>query len=259
MEHELREALSKRVRTYLESHPRATLRSLAKRSGLSTMTVSRLVQGEVLKPSFEAAVALIGVVAKGDEVSDFLKLYFPETMQSVSKVYSENAGLLNHEDIEQVLTDPLTFTIFDLASMDAGITRSTIRAEFGNQGQKALDSLLLSGLLYEDSSGNVTFKNGLNHVAVCPQDVIARLKIRLEQFQFVNLGTKAARLAQISESLNLEGMEKIHEVLTECIEKIQDIRQDSSYKGKIPVYIGLFMNLVSGTLADLTVQQKEVK
>lgn len=247
MQQELREALSLRIRTYLDAHPRSTLRSIAKRSGLSTMTVSRLAQGEVAKPSFESTVALIGVIADRDDVSAFLAAHFPETMDSVARVYKENASLLNHEDFEQVLADPLKYTVFDLASMDAGTSRAIIADEFGKAGLKALEFLLQSGILYENNNGHISYRNGLNHVAVNAADIIAQLRIRLESFQLDNLGTPAARLAAISESLNEEGMQKVHQILTECIDKIQEIRQDRVYKGTIPVYLGLFMNLVTGS------------
>jgi transcriptional regulator with XRE-family HTH domain len=250
MQQELREALSLRIRAYLDAHPRSTLRSIAKRSGLSTMTVSRLAQGEVAKPSFESTVALIGVIADRDDVSAFLAAHFPDTMDSVARVYKENASLLNHEDVEQFLADPLRFTVFDLASMDAGTSRAIIAEEFGKTGLKALESLLQSGILYEDGKGQISYANGLNYVAINANDIIRRLQIRLESFQVENLGTRAARLASISESLNEEGMHKIHQILTECIDKIQEIRQDRVYKGTIPVYLGLFMNLVMGSASS---------
>lgn len=257
MEIELREALSKRIKGYLESHPRVTLRSLAKRSGLSTMTVSRLAQGEVMRPSLEAAVAIIGVVANQQEIAAFLHDYFPDTVARFERLTQENAVIMNHDELELILDNPVSFAIFDLASMHAGITRERIAQEFGNYGIKWLDAMLGAGTLYEESSGHIYHKKHCVNLALNANDILKKLRYRLELFQNANLGTRAARLANLSESLSREGMERIHEILSGAIERIQAVRTDPKMKGELPVYVGIIMNLVHGTLPESGQSLKE--
>jgi transcriptional regulator with XRE-family HTH domain len=250
MDIELREALSQRIRGYLDTHPRATLRSLAKRSGLSTMTVSRLAQGEVLKPSLEAAVAIIGVVAEQQDVAAFLQRYFPETFARFEKISQETTVMMAHDELELILDNPVSFAIFDLASMHAGITRDRIASEFGKYGIQWLDAMIHAGTLYEEGNGSIYHKKHCANLALNASDVVKKLRYRLDLFQNANLGTRAARLANLSESLNREGMERVHEALSVALEKIQAIRKDPSLKGDLPVFVGLVMNLVHGVLPE---------
>jgi transcriptional regulator with XRE-family HTH domain len=258
MENELREALSKRIKTYLEAHPRATLRSLAKRSGLSTMTVSRLAQGEVLKPSLESAVALIGVVADQSETATFLQNFFPDTVARFEKLNKDNAVIMNHDELELILDNPVSFAIFDLASMHAGINRKRIHDEFGNYGIKLLEGMIHAGTLYEEMSGQIFHKKHCVNLALNAADVLTKLKYRLQLFNTANLGTRSARLANLSESLNQKGMERIHDILSQALERIQAVRSDPELKGDLPVFVGIMMNLVCGPIADLNAPYREV-
>lgn len=243
---QLRDDLSERIKLYLDAHPNATLRSLAKRSGLSTMMVSRLAQGEISRPGFESVLALARVVITPAEFSSFLSTHYPETLQCVAQVCGREATIVNHEDAEQILRDAVSFLSFDLASMDAGLTRQAVVKEFGESGARALDRLVHAGMLCENAHGHVSTPMRQRYVTAGVDDTIAQLKIRLDTFQAENLGTPAARLAAISESLNHDGLRKMHQIVTECIERVQEIRHDVRYKGTLPVAFGLFMNLVVG-------------
>jgi transcriptional regulator with XRE-family HTH domain len=259
MEIELREALSKRIKAYLETHPHATLRSLAKRSGLSTMTVSRLAQGEVLRPSLEGAVAIIGVVAEQQKVAAFLQQYFPDTVARFERLTKDSAVMMNHDELELILDNPVSFAIFDLASMHAGITRTMVEAEFGKYGVTWLDAMISAGTLYEETSGHIYHKKHSVNLALNAADVLTKLRYRLQLFQTANLGTKAARLANLSESLNRQGMEKIHEILSGAIERIQTVRADPKMKGDLPVFVGFMMNLVHGSLPEAGQNLRELQ
>lgn len=258
MQTQLRDDLSQRIKAYLDAHPRVTLRSLAKRSGLSTMSVSRLAQGEIAKPSFESVLAIARVVLPAPSISEFLSTHYPETLHCVAQVCDREATVVSHDDCEQILKDPITFLVFDLASMHAGITRLQVAEEFGNSGTRSLDRLIQTGILYEDSKGHISFGSRRRYVTASVEDTIAQLKIRLDTFQSDNLGTPAARLAAISESLNADGLKKMHEVVTECIDKVQQIRHDDRYKGSLPVAIGMFMNLVTGVYESHRARNEEI-
>lgn len=211
------------------------------------MMVSRLAQGEIMRPSFEAAVALIGVVCDQSEVSNFLQEHFPETVARFEKLSRDNAVIMNHEDLDLVLENPISFAIFDLASMHAGTSRALIQEEFGNHGIKLLDGMLQNGTLYEDQKGHIYHsETDRVNLSLNAADVLTKLRYRLQLFQTQNLGTRAARLANLSESLNEAGMTRVHQILSQAIEKVQEVRRDPKMKGNLPVYVGLMMNLVCG-------------
>lgn len=253
MESELRVELSAKINQYLAEHPRITLRGLARRSGLSSMTLSRLQAAEVLKPSFEATVAILRVVQKDQEFSDFLKRHFPNTMDTFDKYYSPEAYQpMSSPELSQAFKDALSYTLFDLCWMPGGVSTHLILNQYGQVGLQCFNHLVMEGLVQETPEKKYVpmFNQNVTGQFAHAQDVLKALTFRLQSFNLKNLGSKAARIASFSFALSREGVEKVHSILTDAIKDIQSIQNDIRLQGPYPAYVGTFLNLVVGSLDE---------
>jgi hypothetical protein len=253
MESELRVELSAKINQHLAEHPRITLRGLARRSGLSSMTLSRLQAAEVLKPSFEATVAILRVVQKDQEFSDFLKRHFPNTMDTFDKYYSPEAYQpMSSPELSQAFKDALSYTLFELCLLPGGISSKVVLNQYGQVGIQCINNLVMEGLVQETSDKKfVPISNrDITILFSNVRDVLQALTYRLQSFNVKNIGSKAARIASFSFALSREGVEKVHSILTDAIKDIQSIQSDVRFQGPYPAYVGTFLNLVVGSLDE---------
>lgn len=230
--------LKKHLNAQLEK-PYHSVSNLAKKSGLSEMTVRRIVQGES-RPNFETVASILKVTAKREEMMSILRDEFPEMTNAIDRVWGngETYSICNSVDLTNALSSSLGCYIVNSASCKCGIKRTKIKSLYGTKGESTLNSLLEKGILVE-TDGIVRYPE--EDFSVTGDLISTQIRHFVDAYDAKN--PSSARTVQV-EGLNEEGIKEAQNALIECAKKIGDIRQDKKYLGNVPFFFCAFSNRI---------------
>lgn len=234
--------LREHLRRYLDSNPTRTIPSVAKKGGLSEMTVRRIVQGESTA-TFETASAILKICATREESMAILRAEYPEMAAAIDHVWGKNDSYSVGTDVEllNALSTSLGCYIINLAACNGGVTREIIAEEYGSSGIKVLDGLLEKGILVE-KKGAVKYIEA--DFSICNSAVLkSQVRHFIDAYDCDNPGH--ALTVQV-ESVSQEGFREVQKVLIEAANKIGEIRQSERFKGGIPFFFCAFLNRLYG-------------
>lgn len=233
--------MTETLRTFLKgcvdngSH---SIAMLSKKSGLSEMTVRRIIQGEN-SASFETAVALLKVTAQQSEMMTILRADFPDLSQTIEKIWgpAEIYSPQTNTDLNKALSTSLGCYIINLAACKGGIKRETIAKLYGKCGTDVLEKLLSNELLIENGE---------------------KIKTPTEDFAVSDFGTMLSQIRSLadlyntkhkthvatiqSDKLNSDGALAVQKAVIRCSTAIAEIRQDPKFHGDIALYFCAFAN-----------------
>ena len=231
------------IEKYLEGHPTRNLSTLSRKCDIPYSTFRRIAQGEC-EPNFAQLFAILAVTMPTNELRDFLKSNYKKTYETFGALFKAESTLSNPKYTEH-LRNPLKSEIFAIASVRIGTTKERIEKLFGERGMQALQELIESEILNCDTSGKITFKN--TYYSMNVEQILLEFSHRTSQFQNDLLGTKAARISMLTESVSKAALEELHEWTNEYIKKVYALFEDPESEGPHPVYVGLLMNLLDAT------------
>ena len=235
--------LRKHIDAFLDKRKELSIRSVAVRCGGPNSTLWNIYHGKSL-PNFGQAISVLNVVSNSEETQRILSEFFADEAKSAVKVYqlqSRNLAL-SKELYRNHVKDPLTATIFALATTNTGITREKIKELYGQQGIQALDELIAEEIVSHDSEGKNIF-NGTYSISN-PEDLIDFVQTHIRNFDKSLLGTPGALLAEQTESVTFEAMKKIRKVLLTAYAEVEEIINDENQRGEFPVFVGYALHLL---------------
>lgn len=242
MSADLTEDLKQLIDQYLNAHRSRSLATLSRVSGVAYSTLRRFSQGEG-NPTAEPVLKIVDATLGSKDKIEFIGRHFPEIARTIqhAKVY-EHA--VPRDDLKQFyMRDPHNY-ILNLVINSQGSTVDDIMRLTGERGLGALDELVEHGLLVRDfRTGRITYADENLFGSDCDM-ALAQIKRSADYFDRTLIGTKAAKLAHLTSLVNLEGLHKIHSVVSDAIVQVCNLKDDPRHAGNIPFFVDLIMNVL---------------
>lgn len=235
---ELTRQLKDMMEKHLEKFPNVSINALASRSGVGATTIRRILSLSIKgDPSPHTVLSLVSVVYKEKKLSKLL----PLVQGPVGDHLRECFGQFMEEDVphsidldlNDVLSDRLSYFIYKLAANKVGTTHKKISELFGKLGDEKLAFLIKNGWIIVD--GKFLHAKEKNY----------SLDVRLSKKHLPDLISfyKPDEVSQnknifytLSESLSEEGIKKIKEIQYEAVRKIYEIMSAEQFAGDIPYF-----------------------
>lgn len=241
---DLSEDLQNVIERYLDGHRSRSIATLSRVSGVAYSTLRRFAQKEG-NPTAEPVFKILDATLPTAEKIAFLKIHFPAIAHSIERFAgpAAEAAKANTEEFAIFYRrNPHNF-ILNLSITASGTTVETIQRLCGERGLSALDELVEAEILTRDlKTGAVKF-NQSSIVITDPDLTLNQIRLALEYFDRSTMGTEAARIGYASQSLNLAGLTRVHELLTEALRQVYAINDDPKYQGDIPCFLGAIFNV----------------
>lgn len=147
---DLREMLRQSIRLIKQKKPNLSSSSLALNLQISNSTFGRIENGEVRRPDFVHALAIIKAAHGDESAQEFANTYYPEVVANLKNLYKNTLDVpfVDCKD-EQYFAGTATYELMMLATSRSGISRELVKAEYGNKGLSILDDLLAREVLTE--------------------------------------------------------------------------------------------------------------
>lgn len=242
---DLNNDLKQVIDQYLNGGRHRSLATLARSSGVSYTTLRRLALREG-QPTAEPALKVIDAVLGGAEKIKFINLHFPEIGKTIGRF-----GEVPSYDSEQPISakfkqfcsrEPHNY-ILNLAINAQGTSREDISRLCGSRGISALEELLEHEILSEDmATGHIKYAQD-SMVWLDPELILNQILHSVHHFDHSLIGTKMAKLCHMAAAINQDGLVRIHDILTDAINAIIEVKDDPRYAGNVHFFVDLMMNL----------------
>ena len=241
---DLSEDLKQVIDTYIDGHRSRSLATLSRASGVAYTTLRRFAQKEG-NPTAEPVLKILDAVLATKEKIGFLETHFPEIARTISRYagtsFQENADPTREELKMFVRRTPHNY-ILNLAINVRGTSATTISRLYGERGLEALDEMVECGVLDRDPHGRVRYRDDTLVSFDCDY-LLDQVRHSIDAFDRSLVGTSAARLWHKTATVNQEGLERVHRLVSEVYEAIAAINEDPRFHGDIPYFAGLVMNV----------------
>lgn len=207
------------VDDWLKDRSTRNLSLLSRQSGVPYPTLRRVYQQEN-SPTLETVLALLSVVAPGDNALSFLNKHFSSVGSWVSKLVKGLDTQFPTADIHEELRDRISFAIITLASAQ-GTTRALVEKKFGDYGVEKLNRLLEMDAIYE-KDGRLFFRYE-NFSVIDSRLILEQIKHTVELFDVKQVGDPAVCAQLHTEGLSDSGVTQLARRISEFEEDLQRI------------------------------------
>ncbi|RZA24089.1 MAG: hypothetical protein EOP10_10910 [Proteobacteria bacterium] len=207
------------IDAWLKDRSTRNLSLLSRQSGVPYPTLRRVYQQEN-SPTLETVLALLSVVAPGDNALTFLNQHFNSVGSWVSKLVKGLDTQLPSVDVSEELRDRISFAIITLASAQ-GTTRALIEKKFGEYGAAKLDRLLEMDAIYEKDD-RLYFRYE-NFSVIEPRLILEQIKHTVDLFDMKQIGDHGVVAQLHTEGLNDAGVIQLARRIHEFEEDLQRI------------------------------------
>lgn len=225
--------LSSYIDAYLSGSKTRSLMGLATKSGVAYTTIRRMLQCEQ-NPSLSTALSVMQVVATDEQIVEFAKKHWPDKASIIEK-HAQLSKDVDKEALFAAISDPDSFQLLCLSSMDEGVSASDAFRIVGARAERKLEKLLSIGII-EEKRGHFYSKefllSDLRPIANAIHNS-AELLVRGYEYQ------AEAATWQV-DGLNEEGIRAVKTLVKEFAEKLQDIRRAPDCKGSSSTVVAAF-------------------
>jgi len=237
-QNDLRELLKESIRLLKRKKPNLTSSALANYLDISGSTFSRIENGDVRKPDVHHVSAIITATHDIPSAKAVIEKFYPELSKGLDRVYKGNAEVpFVPVETEKFFCDTGMYELLVSATSRAGISRSSVQAEYGNKGVLALDELISKGVL-EEINGQISLRGSVN----ATQSTVHQLAQNLiaNNYDLESFGRKENWLSLQYESVNLDkAMPEIRKVLEDAAAKLRTIFRNPDFQGDDVVWAAL--------------------
>jgi|GEM_PF-5959199 len=238
------------------------LNALGRRSCVPASTLRRIVTREMGQPPhFKTAAAILGSIASREQAIEALRELYPEIMRSMENIYTrENSTSAPGPDelsrLHRHLERRVSCRVVHLCATRAGTTREEIRALMGASGIAALEALIDDDLVTEAAGGSLRLCSP--NFSIANVEVARSVSVTFaEDFNLANLGTDAALLGQMSETVSAEGLAQIKQIMLRCLREVNAVRDNPKFIGPHAFYISLLLNTLNDVPLPASAPRKE--
>lgn len=237
-ENELILSLQNMITVYMGKNPQLTLNALAQRSNVPVTSLRRLMNNQQKNEIAPHSVLnLVGYILREKNLSllltkvdacvaDFLQKHFGHFIfASEVRVYNT--------DLNTELKDQIKYLIYKMAANHNGVDLMTLVENFGALGKRKADEMIKNGMLVEEEERlHAREKNFSLDLGIAADHLPAL--VRFYKPESIQQGRNT--FFNMSESLNLEGIQMIKQLQRECVHKMNAIMNDPQYFGDIPYF-----------------------
>lgn len=248
-ENELIQSVQNMIAVYMGKNPQLTLNALAQRSNVPVTSLRRLMNGqqksEIAPHSVLNLVSYVlreknlsALLTRVDNcIADFLKKHFGHFIfASETRVYDC--------DLNVELRDQTKYFIYKMAANHNGVDLMTLVENFGSHGKRKADEMIKNGLLIEEEGRLHAREKNFSIDLQIAADHLPAL-VRFYKPDSIHQGRNT--YFNMSESLNMEGIQKIKQLQRECVQNMNKIMNGPQYMGDIPYFT---INLGETMLSD---------
>ena len=228
---DIRELLRTSIRHIKQQKPNLSSSALAVQLDIASSTLGRIENAEVKRPDIKHAISIVKAAYGEETAKRFTETYYAEVLRKIDSIYRGNKNVpFLDEDAEKYFRDPAFYELMVMATSEAGVTRETVRIEFGNKGLAALDDLIANEVLIE-TDGVYGIKGNIN----ATQGTVHKLVSNLigQNYDIDAFGKKSNWLSLQYESVNMEtALPVIKDIMEKASAEIRVVLNDPAYKGK---------------------------
>jgi hypothetical protein len=247
-------ALALLIETWLGKGKHNNLNVLATRSGVSYSTVTRLAQAKVEKPLLEQVLAVLDVVAVGQERLEFLSQHYPVIAKAIARESKALKGEGRPSDaaldaFEELFSNPSGFLMAQQVLAKGGLSDGRAKELFGEAGLAQLRQL--------EKAGVVTLRDGrwyadVDYAATSFESNRRQVISSAKAFQLDSIEVGCGYMATISEGVSVKGAEEMTKALVECANRLREIRDNNPGAH-------VFVSNLVGYLADPKLAMEEAR
>ena len=222
------------IDSYLKRNKHASLNSLAKKSGVGATTIRRIQSNSIkTTPSPHTVLNIMSALTNETNLNKLISMLDGEVgeyLNNAFSVYTQTVQEHSYKsELNQTLTDGLTYLIYKMAANRTGVSKLVIVEEFGKQGLKRLEKLLAQGfIIREEDQFHATEKDFSVDYKIA-SDHLPDL-VRLYRPEELHLDKNL--FYTLSETISDEGIKKVKEIQRECVENIYKVFKNPYYEGE---------------------------
>ena len=213
-------------------NPKLSESQIAHKLGISNATFYRIINRHT-RPTVKTLFTLCKSIP---EMKDFVT----DKMLEVTR--ESKTGEYIGSELESLIADKNYFISYALALSDNGVTKKEILYCIGHEGEKALKDLLKKGFIKKDNNKVYRALEGRKGIILSFNILKKHLKILADNYKPDNI--KNNYIYYKMETLNKEGIRKLHEIHKEKHRKVQEIMEDARYKGDMPIFSAGFCDML---------------
>jgi len=229
---------------WIEAVAKRTVGMLAKRAGMSEVTVRRVYQGES-QPTFETVSPILAVVCSKKEQLDYLRRKFPEVMGHIETCLREDSTILADNAVEKYFGDVVAVRIIALTYANGNTTPEIIERILGDVGLKSANELVRDGVIRE-GYGQLLPMVEDGTLVPSPDGALEFARTLLKMFDADNIRTELAHISPQFDGFSEKGRAAIMDVMWNTAQAIFEIRKDKENLGDIPMYTVTAANVLDG-------------
>ena len=227
------EKISDILRDYVSErkkiNPKISESQIAKNLGVSNSTFHRILNYNVY-PSIRNLLKLCKSVPK-------LKSLVTEEMLEVTR--ESKTGKYIGEELEDLLSTKNLFIAYALALSDHGVTEEETLYCLGNEGSKALKTLVKKNFIVKKDDNRYRATELDKGIVLSFKVLKKHIKILANEYKPDNLTNNYIHYKM--ETLNKKGMKQLYEIHKETHRKVQKLMEKEEYKGDMPIFsVGFF-------------------
>ncbi|HLE09767.1 MAG: hypothetical protein A2504_11380 [Bdellovibrionales bacterium RIFOXYD12_FULL_39_22] len=228
------------INQYFERYPNMSINGLAKKSGVGTTTLRRIIhQSTKNEPAPHTVLNIISTIYKEKRVPTLLKSVDGPVGEMLNRafggyVYTDNKEYVFSDEINEALKDTTSYLIYKLAANRCGTTLAKIKEMFGEIGVAKYDLLKEANFLNVHNNGEIHAKE--KNFSIDLFLAKKHLKELVEFYKPEELSDNKNIFYTLSESMNEDGIKKIKDVQREAAKKTLAIMKEESNQGMIPYF-----------------------
>lgn len=241
-EQQLLKDLVDAISVWLEGGRGRSLSSLARRCHVAYSTIRRIAQNEST-PHPYTALAISEVIMTTKERIAFLQKHFPTIGNLMDECYVSDISEKSDDTLyTEFLTREPHNRIFNIAATSKGTTRQQIQRLTGQFGVEALDEMIASEVLVEDSNGNIRYVHSSWAIGKI-ENALDQVRLSTGHFDRKLVGTDGASLMHATASISKEAIPKLKKLVVDFIREVHKLKHEPSNQGDIPFFCDLVYSL----------------
>ncbi len=241
------EQLKDMMDDYLAANPFASINGLAKKSGVGASTLRRILSSSIKgDPAPNTALNLSCALSNEKNLAKILtnsKGALGEYLKDSFGIFAESNLTQSYNlELNEVLDDEIKYFIYKLAANAKGTSKIEIAELYGQLGLKKLDEMLSIGIILKNEDEfHASEKNFSLDISLA----IKHLPKLISFYKKENIQLGKNLFYSLSESMNVEGIDRIKKIEKDAVEKIAEIMKTPFFQGDSPYFSVIISDEIS--------------
>jgi len=223
---------------YFNKFSKLSMNAFAQRSGVPVSTLRRVIKSDkAIDVAPHIVLNLLSYIYKEKNMTKLIEKT-PESLSLFLTKYFGNFIFENHNykldtDLNIQLQDSLKYFIYKLASNSSGVTLDEILSLYGSEGRVKVNEMATAGF--------ITYELGVFHAkeknfSLDLETMAKHLPELVSKYRPEKLTSGRNLCYSLSESLNVETIQKVKDIERVAVKKIIEMINKPSNQGNIPYF-----------------------